>query len=455
MQSSIKIVVQVHGGAQFFFDMFTGTTPPEARAVIQKILGKREKEQIFIGCSGNFTVDRLASNMGFEVFSNDVSLYSLLIADILLGRKSEVDVKNEELARVFDSWKPHRFKDFISVLFAIKISQFKNRANDYQQEMWNAYIENSQDYYLKTIEKFEKNKVFDFKIRDFFYGDFVEHIKGKQGSGIGVMFPPTYKGGYEKLFEFVDETFEYPKANYKMFDSKEAVSLYLDFLANDENIIYTDIEWPELEDFLQARVDYSGSKRDIFLYSSVKTGKKFYVSQRKKLKAAPKPLIDVDYSFSDRTEISVVPATPDEVNYYKAFFMSLKVDYSTGGDQGVLFLADGKVFGFAVFSKTLSDEENCFLHSDFVVNSHQKKLSKLVLYLLKSEEIRDLLIDKFKYYYEGLKTTVYTEKPVSMKYRGVFKLDRRDKGKLMYKTVFSGKTLNENYRAWRKRISQK
>jgi len=97
-------------------------------------------------------------------------------------------------------------------------------------------------------------------------------------------------------------------------------------------------------------------------------------------------------------------------------------------------------------------ENYCFLHSDFVVNSNQQKLSKLVLYLLKSEEIRELLIDWFKHYYQGLKTTVYTNKPVSMKYRGVFNLIRRDRGKLIYVGEFSGLRLQVNYKLWLKKI---
>ena len=44
--------------------------------------------------------------------------------------------------------------------------------------------------------------------------------------------------------------------------------------------------------------------------------------------------------------------------------------------------------------------------------------------------------------------------PVSMKYRGVFKLERREKGKLMYNGFFNKQTLIENYNQWLKRISK-
>ena len=65
--------------------MFTGTTPPEVRNLLNKVLQDYNGKDIFIGCSGNFTVDRLAHHNGFNVHSNDVSLYSRIIADILLN----------------------------------------------------------------------------------------------------------------------------------------------------------------------------------------------------------------------------------------------------------------------------------------------------------------------------------------------------------------------------------
>jgi hypothetical protein len=62
--------------------------------------------------------------------------------------------------------------------------------------------------------------------------------------------------------------------------------------------------------------------------------------------------------------------------------------------------------------------------------------------------VRRIIARKMAHYFDGLKTTVYTDKPVSMKYRGVFNLDRRDKGKLMYSCLFSEKGLDDVYSEW-------
>ncbi len=194
-------------------------------------------------------------------------------------------------------------------------------------------------------------------------------------------------------------------------------------------------------------------RHDIYLYSSVDSSSKFYLAPVKKMEIIPRKLIGDDFEFTETTVIDFVPVSPNEINYYKSFFMSLRVNYSTGGDLGLLFRANGLVFGFCAFSERLSplSTGQMFIHSDFVVQTKHRQLSKLVLYLLLSDEIQYILVATFKNYYEGLKTTVYTEKAVSMKYRGVFSLQRREKGKLIYEAQFNSQSLSKNYETWMKK----
>ncbi len=96
-----------------------------------------------------------------------------------------------------------------------------------------------------------------------------------------------------------------------------------------------------------------------------------------------------------------------------------------------------------------------FMQSDFVVQSDTKKLSKLLIQLLTSKDVQLQLMKKYCHKYEGLQTTVYTEKPISMKYRGVFNLERRDEGKLIYLSQFCTKTAAQIYKEWIKKNQKK
>ena len=385
--------------------------------------------------------------MGYTVHSNDVSLYSKLIADLLLDTSTEVECINPELKNVFDTWEETKYKKLVQVMFALKVAQFHQRKNDYQEEMFNAFIEQSKIYYDNTIKKLEKGAL-DFSIQSFYYGDFLDFLKMKRGKGVGISFPLTYKGGYEKLFSYVEESFKYEHAPYNIFDPKEGGAVFKELLDNDENIIYSDRYFNILEGYLVGKIRLGSNKNPLFAYSSLQTNNHYYIERDKCVKPSHIHILPVDYQFTTDTVITVRPCAVNDVNYYKAFYMANKVNYTTGGDFGLVFMADGMAFGFTSFSKQLSTLSQIFMQSDFVVNSETQRLSKLLIMLVKSHDVRRLIARKMYNYYDGVKTTVYTTSPVSMKYRGVFNLERRDEGKLIYSSIFTEKSLNELYALW-------
>ena len=433
--------------------MFTGTTPPEVRLLLQDLMKGVKGKDVFIGCSGNYTTDKIMSAIGYNVHSNDVSLYSKLIADLLLSTDTDMECVNPELRNVFDTWEHGKYKKLVQVMFAMKVAQFHQRKNNYQEEMFKAFIEQSKTYYHNTVAKLEKGAL-DFTISSFYYGDFLDFLKNKRGKGVGISFPPTYKGGYEKLFSYIEESFKYEHAPYNIFDPKEGGTIFKELLETDENIIYSDREWDDLSGYLSGKIKLGPAKHPVYIYSSIKRDNHYYIERDKSVKPSHIHILPVDYDFREDTIITVVPCPVNDVNYYKAFYMANKVNYSTGGDFGIVFMADGKAFGFASFSKQLSTLSRVFIQSDFVVNSKTKRLSKLLIMLLKSHDVRKVIAKKLFNYYDGLKTTVYTTNPVSMKYRGVFDLDRREEGKLIYMADFVEQSLNELYQLWLKKFKQ-
>lgn len=435
--------------------MFIGTTPEEIRVLLQDVLKDRKGEDIFVGCSGNFSTDKVLAGMGFKVHSNDVSLYSKLIADIVMGKDTEVTVTNRDLINVFSQWEETKYKKLVEVMFAMRLSKFAKMKNDYEREFYHNFIVNANDYYAKTIAKMEKNQQFGFQIDSFNYGDFIEHLKSKKPNQIGISFPPTYKGGYEKMYQFVEDSFNYKRAKYQLFDPAKAENTFLELLEQGENIIYSDRENEKLKDYEIAKAYLGHGKNTVYIYSSLEnTKKKYYIEKSKKELTTKYKIIDINRQFDENTKIIIEPCQLKDVNYFKSFFMSAKVDYSEGGDFALVFLADGEAFGFVSFNKQLSTFSKIFIHSDFVVNSVVPKLSKLLILLLKSKEVQRHIIRFYKHYYTGLRTSVYTQKPVSMKYRGVFNLDKRDNGKLIYQADFTNETSKEIYLLWLKKYQK-
>lgn len=73
-----------------------------------------------------------------------------------------------------------------------------------------------------------------------------------------------------------------------------------------------------------------------------------------------------------------------------------------------------------------------WMKSDFVIDHPLPKLSRLLIMGVLSSEFKDELDIRYKHECGVIATSVFTDKPVSMKYRGVFKLHERCVGKLHY-----------------------
>ena len=441
--------------------MFIGAIDKPSRMICENILDKVDKSKkpdVFVGCSGNFTFDRIASAKGFRVHSNDVSLYSRVIAGIVTGERFPFVCTNEELNAIFAGWGNDAQSDLVRLMYASKYGQFASQKNDFERTMLENYISGAQTFYEGTLAKFERNKFFEFKIEEFFYGDFKKHIERAGEDGLVFLYAPTYKGGYEKLYAYLNDNFEYEKPEYEMFESKEAGPYYAEVLESREACIYSDLIYPEAEKWLKGECAYSGNKRTVYLYSSVREdSSSYFIAEPPKLYGRTPQIIPPEMEMPENPDIRVVPCKVALVNHYKHLFMSARVDYSTGGDFALAFLIDNKVFGFASFASglgTIKDGEYLFLHSDFVVPSSIERLSKLLLYILRSKEVYRYILRYYIHAYTGLQTSVYTKRPASMKYRGPFKkLERKgDKpGKLTYIAEFSNFSIMECFERWKKR----
>lgn len=144
-----------------------------------------------------------------------------------------------------------------------------------------------------------------------------------------------------------------------------------------------------------------------------------------------------DYQFSDKSRIRFMRASMSEIDYLRMIY--LKKDIILGSAPFCyLWFIDDYVFGASMFDFMKVDKygtDAVSMKSDFVIDHPLQKLSKLLIMGVLSTEYRDELCIRFKTEVGRICTSVFTDKPVSMKYRGVFDLDERGIGKLYYNQV--------------------
>jgi len=147
-----------------------------------------------------------------------------------------------------------------------------------------------------------------------------------------------------------------------------------------------------------------------------------------------------------------------EINYFRNRFLAKTIDF-LDGMWNFLFFLNGKLFGFVILARPRMGTDsghNLYVQADFVVPTEKStRLAKLLLLLMQSTHFREVCEELLTSRIAILQTTAFTDKPVSMKYRGVFTLTKRAQdasGKkfLNYETATGLFTEREAIERWMK-----
>ena len=76
--------------------MFHGSIPDDVRRILHQLVADWRCQDVYVGCSGNFTVERVLAETGrFRIHGNDVTLYSSVLGWYLSGARIPISLKPE------------------------------------------------------------------------------------------------------------------------------------------------------------------------------------------------------------------------------------------------------------------------------------------------------------------------------------------------------------------------
>lgn len=153
------------------------------------------------------------------------------------------------------------------------------------------------------------------------------------------------------------------------------------------------------------------------------------------------------------TEVALVPTTGPRMTFLRNVYLAKGIAH-TQGDVSWLVLLDGKLAGGFIYVRDkFSPRTQIYLLSDFAI-AHERRLAKLIAMLALSKETHQSWCHRFIVRPAKLRTTAFTDKPVSMKYRGIYELTSRKEGRLEYTCEFRGSTAKAIYLEWLGRFGQ-
>ena len=407
--------------------MFHGSLPATAQQILCQIVKQWNVDDIYVGCSGNFTIERCLKHITpARLHSNDVTVYSCLIGRYFTGKKLNATLKPEYngVMNFVEKYLDDGAGTMAVILILSKMGIYLgSKPNPYYERMIKAYINQFDTLWNRTKSKLEKIEPF---ITSMFEGDVCEWVDTIPDEAGFICYPPFFAGDYEKMFRVIDDMFDWNPPSFENIN-KDRINEMFEKLARRKYFMFGTNDY--LADFKEYLVGMcQTTNRGVPLYIYAKSNKSMIVSPRQKTESLLIPRLGENEEIGNN--IKIFELKQEEFQALRSQYMNIHIN---PGQATAAFgvTVDNKLIGVYAFSAAPTttdmskyiDTPSIYLLSDFpIAPVKYKRLSKLVLYAAlskESKEIAEKICNKRIY---SLTTTAFSKKPVSMKYRGLFHL---------------------------------
>jgi len=404
--------------------------------------------KVFIGCSGSFRSESVigARFPDVSIYSNDVSFLSCALGAAATGKSFPVRYTGE-----LDFLEPYAGDDPLSALAAAGVAleyAACSKRNRYGQEKRKAVIAEMGRLYAANLENARKLLAV-LRIEEFYLGDFRQQIDRAKDQGGGFLsFAPTYRGGYERLYKALHENIEWDAPTYDVWDPKQTPQLIEECEA--AGIPYGIISDQLFEGQSPAFL-FSGSGHPVYVYGKAPASLRVDRAKVQPFKYQP---ID-PATMTEDSQIGIVAVPAAQIAFLKSIYLSKGIKFKSGM-ANFLVLVDGAVVGGITYNQTQYGDRNreVYILSDFAIRG-ERRLAKLVALIATSSGLTGQLDQQWLTRIERVFTTAFTNKPVSMKYRGIFDIHSRKPGMINYASTVREATPQELYVFWWRKYGAK
>ncbi|MBU4231852.1 MAG: hypothetical protein KKF43_04905, partial [Proteobacteria bacterium] len=332
------------------------------------------------------------------------------------------------------------------VLF--EMLKYEKDKNFFQHRHWMHYMNTFADFHQGTVAKLRERKK-EIRLEAYTSRDIFDLLDEIPKDAVVIAFLPTYAGGYERMFKRLEEIFDWDTPSYGMIDEDRKKRILTKMLERDY-LYLDDHEWKGLP---MVAVVRKARMKPVYIYSNMTGLHRGVMKQQRTSEFVPYARLGDEDEITPASKLVIVPSSNKVVNYYRDVYLSKGCGIPADGIMPFIVAVDGKVCGFLIYSLTMGRE--IYLLADFAIDSCKyKRLAKLVLLTTQTREVQQAIEEKFLLELPKCTTMVFTDRPVSMKYRGLYKLIRKDPGKLVYETEMGVLKLNEVIPLWLKKYEK-
>lgn len=399
--------------------MFHGSIPADLRSIIYEHAAGWPDTDLYVGCSGNFTIERTLHARPGErrpIPGNDVTAYSGALGWWLAGQPLEFRLKDEHREKL--GWlEPYLGTPtdlLASLMLGTRFLQYVGRRGAYYERMVRATIGQFPTMHAKTVAKLTGLAT---RLAGFYCGDVRDYLREVvPGDAPVAMFPPFYAGDYEQQFAGLDAFFDWPAPDYERLDEAGKEQLITAVRDRPHWILGLHLARDELRPWLRGVVQTSNRGLPIYVYAS--SGARRVVRPAQQVTPILAPKIGPVEEIGDRMALHML--TGGQFAAIRSQFMS-KTILPGSPLLACAVSVDGRIVGAFAFLPPKFDPSCAYLMSDFPVSwTRYRRLAKLIVMAAASREAQVLLQRSLSKRLTGWSTTAFTDHPNSAKYgRGI------------------------------------
>lgn len=406
--------------------MFRGSIPATIQSIIAENVENWSCPDIYVGCSGNFTVERVLHTLNrFGLHGNDITLYTAIIGAHLAKQPFRIALE-AEYAEEYAWLEPYlqTSADAVAtVMLATRLTEGLGRTNTYYERMRAAYRAQWPELHAKTVAKINANEV---SLKSFFAGGVLEMMDGVPREMGMVCYPPFFAGDYENMFAKIDALFDWDAPSYLELDAEKIDGLFDRITEQQFWMFGVHRRLEKYEPWLKGITQTTNRATPVFIYAS--HGKPRRTGPHQEITPVTLPRLQPSALLGER--LSLAALTYPQFCSLRSQYMNENIRPGQAS-LPVAVMVDGILVGVFAFSSapTLANwagkvaQPNTYLLSDFpVAPTDYRHLAKLVLYAALSHESKLLIERASNKRIRSCVTTAFSKRPVSMKYRGLFDL---------------------------------
>ncbi|MFJ1994278.1 putative antirestriction adenine methyltransferase [Streptomyces asiaticus] len=434
--------------------MFQGTIPGPMRAIVRETAGSWPRGDVYVPCCGNFTIERSVAGMGFAVHSSDVSIYTTAIGRWLTHQAIGIRLREESTEHL--GWLAGSLDDSVGTVATLMLGT-RFLASVGREGLWHERVVRSyrEQWEAKHAETVQRLSGSDVELASYEVEDVRSWLQKVPRDAPVCSFPPFYGGGYEKLYEPLNEHFVWDAPEYEALSDADVVDVLGAITNRPYWLTASNHDVPDLHSYLRGVIKATPRAAPFYVYASEAPTR--IVAPRQPVELVKAPRLRRGDELVGPIKLAMLK--PGQFNALRSRYLNPRIAPGAANLAVAVKDGSGRILGVFAMAPNSYTPDEAYLLSDFAVApTDYPRLSKLVVLAATSSEAQLMCQRAFSRRIRAVSTTAFSNNPVSMKYRGLLKLTKRGPSneeswqyQLQYQGVMGEHGLAEALEKWAKR----